>query len=218
MSPVTAEPPALECLAGPRQAATVLRPLRLRILERLRRPASATTVAKALSLPRQRVNYHVRVLHDAGFLRRAGRRRRRGLVEQRYVASARAYVLSPDVLGPMAPPRAASSGPSPEEALGAVHLLAALARAQAEVAAGMRGAREAGKRLPSLAIETTVRFETAEQRTAFARALEQAVLGVVARHTAPFRRTDGSPGRGRPCRLVLAAFPVSPPDTEGEGA
>jgi DNA-binding transcriptional ArsR family regulator len=116
-------------VATPRRAATVLRPLRREILERLHEPASATEVARALGLPRQRVNHHVRALHAAGFLLRAGRRQRRGLYEQRYRATARAYVLSPEVLGPLAPRRSeavAGQGAS------AVHLLAMLARAQAE--------------------------------------------------------------------------------------
>jgi hypothetical protein len=147
----------------------------------------------------------VRALHAAGFLLRAGRRQRRGLYEQRYRATARAYVLSPEVLGPLAPRRSeavAGQGAS------AVHLLAMLARAQAEAASALKAAREAGKRLPTLALETALRFETAEQRAAFTRALEAAVRRVLARHTSPLRGRGGGPARGHSYRLVLGVHPL----------
>ena len=41
----------------------------------------------------------MRKLAEANLLRRAGRRRRGNMYEQRYVASAKRYVLSPEVLG-----------------------------------------------------------------------------------------------------------------------
>src|SRR5215468_7344949 len=84
------------------EAAVLLHPLRLEILSLCREPASASELGRRLGLPRQRVNYHVRALERAGFLRPAGRRRRRNMIEQRYVASARAFVLSPRILGPIA--------------------------------------------------------------------------------------------------------------------
>src|SRR5208282_818743 len=56
-------------------------------------------LARRLLLPRQKINYHVRELARGHFLERAGRRRRRNMIEQRYVARARGYVLSPELLG-----------------------------------------------------------------------------------------------------------------------
>ena len=50
------------------QAATLLDPLRLEILACMREPDSAAGVARALGLPRQRVNYHVVELEKAGLL------------------------------------------------------------------------------------------------------------------------------------------------------
>ncbi len=66
-----------------------------------REPICAAELARRLALPRQRVNYHVRELERAGFLRPAGRQRKRNWIEQRYVATARSYVLSPEILGPL---------------------------------------------------------------------------------------------------------------------
>ncbi|HSP95450.1 MAG TPA: helix-turn-helix domain-containing protein, partial [Thermoanaerobaculia bacterium] len=92
-------PPEIQCITERAHAAEVLQPLRLEILRLTRDPTSASEMSQKLGLSRQRVNYHVRVLARSGFLKRAGRRRRRNMVEQRYVASARAFLLSPELLG-----------------------------------------------------------------------------------------------------------------------
>src|ERR1700687_4599969 len=89
----------LECVVDGRRAAALLDPLRSKILTLARQAASATALGARLGLPRQRVNYHVRELYRAGLLKRAGRRRKRNMFEQRYVASARGYILSPELLG-----------------------------------------------------------------------------------------------------------------------
>lgn len=102
---VATSPPASSvCLIDePAQASVLLHhPLRLNILAALLEPDSATGVARRMNLPRQTVNYHVRELERARLLARAGRRRRRRLFEQLYVATARSYTLSPDLLGPLA--------------------------------------------------------------------------------------------------------------------
>jgi DNA-binding transcriptional ArsR family regulator len=73
---------------GRRAALLVQHPLRSRILNIARAaPMSPSAIAAELGESRQKVNYHVRQLRRAGFLRPAGRRRKRGLVEQRVIAS-----------------------------------------------------------------------------------------------------------------------------------
>jgi DNA-binding transcriptional ArsR family regulator len=57
-------------------------PLRRRLLDRLHEPASATQLATELGLSRQRVNYHLRALEDAGLVELVEERRRRGCVER----------------------------------------------------------------------------------------------------------------------------------------
>ena len=51
---------------GPEQAASMLHPIRRRILETLREPGSASSLAPRLGLPRQKVNYHLRALERQG--------------------------------------------------------------------------------------------------------------------------------------------------------
>ena len=185
------------------RAAAVLHPLRRRVLEALQQPDSAAGLARRLRLPRQRVNYHVRELARAGLLERAGRHRRRNMIEQRYVARARGYVLSPELLGALGldPARAG-------DAFSAGYLLALANQIQLEVGRASRAAAASGKRLATLSISSEVRFESAEQRAAFTRALQQAVNEVVGRHASPAELTDGKPAPGRLYRLVLGCYPV----------
>jgi DNA-binding transcriptional ArsR family regulator len=169
-----------------------------------REPASATELARRLGLPRQRVNYHVRELERAGFLRAAGRRRRRNLIEQRYVATARSYVLAPALLGPLAP-----DWRSITDTASADYLLALAEQVRSDVSRAADEASAEGKRLSTLSVKSQFRFETPEERTRFAEAVRQAVVEVIARYTSPNTREGGRPGRGRPYRLVLACYPVA---------
>ena len=81
----------------PRAAIALLHPMRARILTALRRPASATEVARELELPAPRVNHHVQRLREAGLIRPAGKRRVRNLTEVLYVAQARIFTIAEDL-------------------------------------------------------------------------------------------------------------------------
>ncbi len=201
-----AESPTLETVRERRRAAALLgHPVRLEILEHAREPRSATEIAGRLGQPRQRVNHHVRELARHGFLVKAERRRRRNMIEQRYRASARAYVLAPELLDP--------NGPAPEvfqDALSAGRLLALGLQLQRELCHASEEAALAGKRLSTLSITSEVVFADAAQRVAFALALERAVLGVIAEHASPARDPEGHPVSGRAFRLLLGLYPVSP--------
>ena len=186
------------------QAAVLLyHPLRLRILAALLEPDSATGVARRMNLPRQTVNYHVRELARARLLSRAGRRRRRHLYEQCYVATARGYVLSPELLGKLAADPAQVA-----DTFSAKYLLGLAAKIQTELGRASQLAAEHGKRLATLSINTELRFISPEQRAVFTEELQRAIVEVVGRHASPFRNADGSPAEGRPFRLVLGCYPI----------
>lgn len=177
--------------------------LRREILGHARTPASAATIAAAMGRPRQVVNYHVRELARAGFLRKAGRHKKRGLVEQRYVVSARAYMLAPEVLG------SGDAAPAPASAdkTSAAYLLALSTRLQRELSESWREAEARGTPLPLLSLDSEFGFSSAGQRARFAEALTRAITTVVAEHTTPC-----SPSY----RLVLGCYPQpSPSKTRG---
>jgi DNA-binding transcriptional ArsR family regulator len=211
----------VETVRLPRQAAALLHhPLRLRILSALGEPDSATGVARRMQLPRQTVNYHVRQLARAHLLARAGRRMRRRMVEQCYVATARGYVLSPELLGNLAADPARV-----QDALSVAYLQGLASRMQSELAEVSDRAARAGKRLATLSISTALRFISPEQRAAFTAALQSAILSVVQQHSAPFTisadpsgaasvNSGESAAAGRPYRLVLGCYPLPPNRSE----
>lgn len=185
------------------RAAALLHPLRLRILEALAEPDSAAGVARRFRLPRQRVNYHVRELARTRFLIHAGRRRKRNMVEHCYVATARAYMLSPELLGRLRADHAHIG-----DTFSAAYLLTLSAQLQSELGRATREATAQGKRLSTLSLASELHFETPEQRAQFASALEHAIVDVIGRYASPAQLADGSPGPGRAYRLVLGCYPV----------
>ena len=92
-------PADLLTVRDPAQAAALLQPQRLRLLEGLSEPDSAAGLARRFGLPRQQLNYHLRELERAGLVELVEERRRGNCVERVVVATARHYVISPEVLG-----------------------------------------------------------------------------------------------------------------------
>src|SRR5271163_4518860 len=195
---------SLDLVREPAHAAVLLHhPLRLKILAALMEPDSATGVARRMNLPRQTVNYHVRELARARFLARAGRRRRRHLFEQCYVATARGYVLSPELLGKLAADPAQVA-----DTFSAKYLLGMASKLQAELARSVELAAAAGKRLATLSINTELRFTAPDQRGAFTAELQRAIVEVAGQHSSPFSNADGTAAEGRPFRLVVGCYPI----------
>ena len=185
----------IEVLDAPEAAGAALSPVRSRILAMLAQPGSATTVAQVLGLTRQQVNYHLRALEAHGLVTEVEVRQRRGLHERIVQASAAAYVVSPTALGP------AAAGVDTIDRLSTRYLVSLAARMLAEVATLARRAEASGRSLPTLAIDTEIRFASAQDRAEFTRDLAEAVTTLAARYH------DESAPRGRWHRLVIAAHP-----------
>ncbi len=190
--------PDLGVIEEPAAAAAVLDPLRAQVLSVLCQPGSATTVAAALGETRQKINYHLRALEHLGLVRFVEERPRRGLTERVMVASARAYVLSPEVLGERA------VEPERTDRLSSNYVIALAARVIREVADLARRADAADKPLATLAIDTDIRFATAGDRAEFTRELTEAVADLAARYH------DEQAGGGRWHRVVALAHPHPP--------
>ena len=205
--PAHGESPELATVSDPRQAGLLLHPLRARLLSLAREPVSSSDLARRLDLPRQRVHYHVRALEAAGFLKPAGRQRKRNMIEQRYVATARAFVLSPEVLGPVGADWRDIGDPASAE-----YLLALTEQVRGDLVR----VQEEGEAVSTVSLKSQFRFESQGQRAEFSRAVREAIVGVIARHTNPNRLDNGRPGRGQPFRLVLACYPA--PSEPGERA
>ncbi len=201
----------VEVIDDPAAASVALEPVRSRLLAELTEPASAAALAARTGIARQKVNYHLRTLEAHGLVRVADTRQWGGLTERLLVASAASYVVSQSALGPAATDLAPGRGSGREvDRLSASYLIALAARVVREVGDLLRRSREAGKRLPSLAIDTEIRFRSAADRAAFAQELTQAVTTLAARYH------DDAPD-SRPHRLVIVAHPL-PQSASGSAA
>src|SRR5438045_731129 len=152
----------IQVIDDPAAATVALEPVRSRLLSELAAPASAAALAARLGLARQKVNYHLRALEAHGLARVAEKRRWGGLTERLLVASAASYIVSPSALGPVA----ADPGRMADH-LSASYLIALAARVVREVGSLLRRAREVEKRLPTLSLDTEIRFRSAADRAAF---------------------------------------------------
>lgn len=195
----------LEVIDEPSAAIAALGSTRARILRHLAVPGSASTVARELGFSRQVANYHVRALEAHGLVSLVEKRSRRGLTERVVQATARGYLVAPDALG-------TDVEPSRVDRHSSRFLVALAARMVKEVADLARRAEQAGKPLPTLAIDTEVRFRSAAERAEFTAALAAAVTDLTARYH------DESAAGGRWHRLVIAAHPRPSPRDHTEGA
>jgi DNA-binding transcriptional ArsR family regulator len=192
-----AHPAPLDVVRSAASAAALLDPTRQQLLAHLREPDSATGLARRLKLPRQRINYHLKVLEGAGLVELVEERRKGNCLERVVRAAARAFVISPEALGEL--------GPSTELAadrLSSAYLIAAAGRAIRDVAVLEDKAKREGKRVATLTLETDVRFASPEARAKFAEELTDAVARIAARY-----HDDRAPG-GRRFRLLTAVHPV----------
>ncbi|WP_238173576.1 winged helix-turn-helix domain-containing protein [Kribbella speibonae] len=187
----------LRYVEEPEKVRLALSPIRRRLLELLREPSSATQLAAALDLPRQRVNYHLRELEKAGLVELVEERQRRGFTE-RILRAAADLVVDPGVMG-----RAFTQI---EDQYAAEHLVEVAAGTVRDVARMQTAADVDGKRLLTFTLETEVRFAEPGDIHRFTDALTAAMQQVVDEFDSP---------DGRPYRLIAGGHPA-PRRTEGE--
>jgi DNA-binding transcriptional ArsR family regulator len=194
----------IQVIDDPAAATVALEPMRSRLLSELVVPASAATLATRVGLTRQKVNYHLHALEAHGLVRLAQERMWGGLTERLLVATAASYVVSSNALGPVATDlNFALRSPGREiDRLSASYLIALGARVVREVGDLVRRAKESGKRLATLAVDTEVRFRSAADRAAFSTELTEAITKLVSKYH------DESAPSGRAHRLVVVAHPL----------
>ena len=194
-----AHPAPLDVVRSAESAAALLDPTRQRLLAHLREPDSATGLGRRLRLPRQRINYHLKVLEGAGLVELVEERRKGNCLERVVRATARAFIISPEALGELGPTRELAA-----DRLSSTYLMAAAGRTIQDVALLESKAKQEGKRVATLTLEADVRFASAETRAKFAEELADAVARIAARY-----HDDRAPA-GRRFRLLAAVHPVPP--------
>ena len=201
---VPAPPSDLAMLDTPEALVAVGHSVRRRILEELRAAAdSPSGLAERLGDSRQRINYHVRALEEAGLVELAEEIPRRGLVEKVYRPVGRTFALDPALLGSLDAGDSIAEG----DRWAAAYAIALASRVTREVAALRSRAAREGKRLAVASLASELRLADPQAMEAFVDDLARAIADVVARHD------DANPA-ARPFRLTCCSHPAS---TEAAG-
>lgn len=178
-------------------AETSLDATRATLLAALAEPNSAAGLAERLQLPRQKINYHLRLLEDHGLIQLVEERRKGNCTERILQATAASYVISPASLAAVAPdPRRHPDG------LSARWLLALAGQLVRDLGQLLRASEQAGQRLATFALDGELRFASAADRAQFTEELATALTNLVARYH------DEAAPRGRSFRLVLGLHPA----------
>ena len=190
----------LDIIDDPARARSALQPIRLRLLHLLERPQSAPQLARAMGMPRQRVLYHLRTLEAQKLVeaREHGSVGRR--IDRSYVRTATSYAIAPKTLGGVA-----VDSRTVADAFSAAYLSAVAGRALNDLAALGRAAAARGKRVPTLTLETDVRFATPADQRRFADELTTALATLAARYHQPHAP------QGRTFRVFACSYPAVPP-------
>lgn len=194
---MTAAARPLAVLSHPEQARVLLDPERCRLVEALAAaPDSASGLARRLGEKRQRLNYHLRLLEEAGVVELAEERQQGNCVERVLRLVARRFVIDPGTVGKLA----ADDPDEVGDRFSATYLLALAARAIREIAELLTRAAAQRSRLATGSINTMVRVKDPAQFDAFVQDLTRAVAEVVAKH-------HDERGEGRWFRVISAAYP-----------
>ena len=194
-------------IEDPAAAEAALDPARARLLAQLAEPRSATMLAAAAGLPRQKVNYHLRALERHGLVELVEERRKGNVTERMLRATAASFVISPGALAAVAPDPTRSP-----DRLSARWLLALAAQLVRDVGDLITASAKAQRRLATFGMDGQVRFASAADRAAFTEELTRAVTALVAKY-----HDEDAPG-GREHRLVIAIHPSAASGTPAGGA
>lgn len=176
-------------------------PVRLQVLEALRRPTSASAIARELGQPRQKINYHLKELERGGLIRPAGERRKGNMVERLYESVAGTFLVSP---------RIAWGGARRADALRDQASLGALValgeRLQHNAAHLLDRAAFEGEHIASASVDAEVTFADAAAQSAFMQEYLTALGSLLKKHGGNRRAV------GARFRVIMAVYPD--PDEE----
>jgi DNA-binding transcriptional ArsR family regulator len=205
MRDAAADLPALQIVREPDQVQVLLHPERRRLVEALAAaPDSASGLARRLGESRQRLNYHLRLLEEAGHIELAEERWKGSQPERVMRLVARQYVLDPAAIGSLAADPDAAG-----DRFSATYLVALASRAVRELAELLGQAKGKRARVATAAVNTTVRLRSPAAFQEFQSDLALAVAQVVAKH-------HDERGEGRWFRVMAGVYPGPRPAKQPE--
>ena len=196
-------PASVQVLRNPADAAVVLDPIRLKLLENLTEPQSAASLSRLLDIPRQKINYHLRELERIGMVKETETRKRGNCTERLMIATATKFLVSPEALGNL------GAGPQEnEDRASAAYLLNTAARTISDLSELRRLADAAGMRLSTMTLESEIRFKSPADRNAFTQELAYTVAQLIAKYH------DTLSTDGRTFRFMIGSYPFLAPTAQ----
>jgi DNA-binding transcriptional ArsR family regulator len=183
----------VELLDDPGQVAAVAHPVRAKILEALRTPDTAASVARSFGRSRQFVSYHLKELERLGLVRLAGERRKGNFVEQLYESTARRFIVSAQFASD--PGQLASVFRDQVSLSQLADLGERLQRDSAEL---IDLAASEGRKIPSASVEAELRLPDEAARAAFMSEFVDLLKSLLTKH---------GQKEGQSFRVALAAYP-----------
>lgn len=178
------------------QAWEILKPIRIEILSLLDEPRTCPEIAGKLGLTTQKVNYHMKVLKEAGLVRLVEERRNRGIMEGIYQAVARSFWFSPRLVKQLGGERTVTDRAS------LTYLLKLAERLQIE--AGRLAEVSENISVPSLAVDARIQLIDASKRAAFMRESRELIENLARKYGAVGSSSETG---GSAFRLMLACYP-----------
>lgn len=158
-------------------ASAMMHPLRMRILEQLREPNSAAGLARALDMPRQQLNYHLRELEKNELVELVEERKKGNCTERIVRATSRSYMVLLNT--------AMAEGDEITDKFSSAYLLQSAGRMIQDVATMQTGAHKARKKLATFTLETEVRFEDPAALQAFTDEVAQTIARLAMKYHKP---------------------------------
>ena len=182
-------------IQSPQQAKVLFKPIRLEILQQLGEARTCSDLAKVFNTSPQKIYYHIKLLQETGLVSKVREERVRGIMEGYYQASARNYMLSPEMVQQLGGAKMA------RQQLSLNNLFNLVEQMQVEITALL----QADEEIPSIGLSAQIALNNPRDRDAFMAELQESIQTLAEKYGA---RQDPPPFPEAIYRLVLATYPV----------
>ena len=186
----------LNLVQDSQSASSLMNPIRKKMLDLLKTPNSSSGLARELGIPRQKVNYHMRELEKSQLIELVEENKKGNCIERIMKTTARHYLINLDPLGNLI-----GKASEIQDKFSSAYLIAVASETIQETALLQQKAEEAKKKLPTLTLQTEIRFSNPEKRKQFTDELQNAIMDLTKKY-----HDDLSP-QGRSFKLNLSAYP-----------
>jgi len=188
--------PSYNLVRDAEAAAALLSPMRMKILEHLKEPDSASGLARKLNMNRQQLNYHLKELEKNKLLELVEEKKKGNCIERIVRATAKAYLICLDTFPE------ANAGLVKDQ-FSSTYLVAAAAQTIREVATLQEAAAKANKKLSTFSLQAEASFADPAALNAFTTELSDTVARLLTKYHA------GDDPNARKYRFNLFAHPTS---------